>query len=76
MLAARLTSRLEETGGEALIARPYGWITHRGLVRPAVMLGRAMRRRRPARYWCRLRQLRQRAALAAGLAGPDHVDRR
>ncbi|MEU3400695.1 hypothetical protein [Streptomyces filamentosus] len=32
-LAARLTSRLEETGGEALIARPYGWITRRGLVR-------------------------------------------
>ncbi|MFF6888681.1 hypothetical protein ACFY9F_36525 [Streptomyces sp. NPDC012421] len=33
VLAVRLTSRLEETGGEALIARPYGWITHRGLVR-------------------------------------------
>ncbi|MFK3734688.1 hypothetical protein ACI2LJ_30990 [Streptomyces sp. NPDC088090] len=33
VLAARLTSRLEETGGEALIARPYGWITRRGLVR-------------------------------------------
>ncbi|WP_261993728.1 hypothetical protein, partial [Streptomyces sp. t39] len=33
VLAARLTSRLEETGGEALIARPFGWITHRGLVR-------------------------------------------
>ncbi|MGW3521433.1 hypothetical protein [Streptomyces hydrogenans] len=33
LLASRLTSRLEETGGEALIARPYGWITHRGLVR-------------------------------------------
>ncbi|MFE3122286.1 hypothetical protein ACFXHD_02580 [Streptomyces hydrogenans] len=33
VLASRLTSRLEETGGEALIARPYGWITHRGLVR-------------------------------------------
>ncbi|MEU9858641.1 hypothetical protein [Streptomyces sp. NPDC047974] len=32
-LAARLTSRLEETGGEALIARPFGWITRRGLVR-------------------------------------------
>ncbi|MFF8513221.1 hypothetical protein ACF064_34715 [Streptomyces sp. NPDC015492] len=32
-LASRLTSRLEETGGEALITRPYGWITHRGLVR-------------------------------------------
>ncbi|MFG2841114.1 hypothetical protein ACGFYE_39760 [Streptomyces zaomyceticus] len=34
-LAVRLTSRLEETGGEALIARPFGWITHRGLVRRA-----------------------------------------
>ncbi|GGU11127.1 hypothetical protein [Streptomyces lateritius] len=33
VLAARLKSRLEETGGEALITRPYGWITHRGLVR-------------------------------------------
>ncbi len=33
VLAARLTSRLEETGGEALITSPYGWITHRGLVR-------------------------------------------
>ncbi|MGO4634996.1 hypothetical protein AB4225_29315 [Streptomyces sp. 2RAF24] len=33
VLASRLTSRLKETGGEALIARPYGWITHRGLVR-------------------------------------------
>ncbi|MFE5796285.1 hypothetical protein ACFQ8C_27415 [Streptomyces sp. NPDC056503] len=33
VLAGRLTSRLEETGGEALIARPYGWITRRGLVR-------------------------------------------
>ncbi|MFC7795720.1 hypothetical protein [Streptomyces cinereoruber] len=33
VLASRLTSRLEETGGEALIARPYGWITRRGLVR-------------------------------------------
>ncbi|MFC8294863.1 hypothetical protein ACFUJ0_10505 [Streptomyces sp. NPDC057242] len=33
VLAVRLTSRLEETGGEALIARPFGWITHRGLVR-------------------------------------------
>ncbi|MYS39128.1 MULTISPECIES: hypothetical protein, partial [unclassified Streptomyces] len=32
-LATRLTSRLEETGGEALIVRPFGWITHRGLVR-------------------------------------------
>ncbi|MFC8270374.1 hypothetical protein ACFUIZ_32335 [Streptomyces cinereoruber] len=33
VLASRLTSRLEETGGEALVARPYGWITRRGLVR-------------------------------------------
>ncbi|MEU9298503.1 hypothetical protein [Streptomyces sp. NPDC048266] len=33
VLAVRLTFRLEETGGEALIARPFGWITHRGLVR-------------------------------------------
>ncbi|WP_030554231.1 hypothetical protein [Streptomyces exfoliatus] len=33
VLAARLTSRLEETGGEALITSPFGWITHRGLVR-------------------------------------------
>lgn len=33
VLAGRLTSRLEETGGEALITRPYGWITRRGLVR-------------------------------------------
>ncbi|OII64363.1 hypothetical protein BJP40_02290 [Streptomyces sp. CC53] len=32
-LAARLTSRLEETGGEALVTRPFGWITRRGLVR-------------------------------------------
>ncbi|MEU7031415.1 hypothetical protein AB0A60_32565 [Streptomyces sp. NPDC046275] len=33
VLAARLKSRLEETGGEALVTRPYGWITRRGLVR-------------------------------------------
>ncbi|APE26512.1 hypothetical protein SVEN_5747 [Streptomyces venezuelae ATCC 10712] len=33
MLAARLTARLEETGGEALVTRPFGWITRRGLVR-------------------------------------------
>ncbi|MEW2634522.1 hypothetical protein AB0903_23510 [Streptomyces sp. NPDC048389] len=33
VLAARLKSRLEETGGEALITRPFGWITRRGLVR-------------------------------------------
>ncbi|WP_435059729.1 hypothetical protein [Streptomyces sp. bgisy060] len=33
VLASRLASRLEETGGEALVTRPYGWITRRGLVR-------------------------------------------
>ncbi|MFJ7069737.1 hypothetical protein [Streptomyces sp. NPDC101115] len=33
VLAARLTSRLKETGGEALITRPFGWIIRRGLVR-------------------------------------------
>ncbi|MFF1511887.1 hypothetical protein [Streptomyces sp. NPDC058326] len=33
VLAARLTSRLKETGGEALITCPFGWITRRGLVR-------------------------------------------
>ncbi|MFF3775743.1 hypothetical protein [Streptomyces sp. NPDC002232] len=33
LLAARLKSRLEETGGEALVTRAFGWITHRGLVR-------------------------------------------
>ncbi|OKJ48145.1 hypothetical protein AMK27_38825 [Streptomyces sp. CB02009] len=33
LLAARLQARLEETGGEALITTPFGWITHRGLVR-------------------------------------------
>ncbi|MFJ6437820.1 hypothetical protein [Streptomyces sp. NPDC091416] len=33
MLAERLTGRLEETGGEALIRRPFGWLMGRGLVR-------------------------------------------
>lgn len=32
LLADRLTDRLEETGGEALVAGPFGWLTHRGLV--------------------------------------------
>ncbi|MER6393945.1 hypothetical protein ABT236_36535 [Streptomyces sp. NPDC001523] len=31
LLADRLTDRLEETGGEALINRPYGWLIRRGL---------------------------------------------
>ncbi len=36
LLADRLTDRLEETGGEALVTGPFGWLTHRGLVqRPA-----------------------------------------
>ncbi|MEH0557438.1 hypothetical protein [Streptomyces sp. B21-101] len=36
LLADRLTDRLEETGGEARINSPFGWITRRGLVqRPA-----------------------------------------
>lgn len=36
LLADRLTDRLEETGGEALVSSPFGWITRRGLVqRPA-----------------------------------------
>ncbi|MFF5491540.1 hypothetical protein [Streptomyces virginiae] len=33
LLAARLRARLDETGGEALISSPLGWLTHRGLVR-------------------------------------------
>ncbi|WP_239577181.1 hypothetical protein [Streptomyces californicus] len=33
LLADRLTCRLEETGGEALIRRPFGWLISRGLVR-------------------------------------------
>ncbi|MEU6593247.1 hypothetical protein ABZ923_29160 [Streptomyces sp. NPDC046881] len=32
LLADRLTDRLEETGGEALVSRPYGWLIGRGLV--------------------------------------------
>jgi len=36
LLADRFTDRLEETGGEALVSTPFGWLTHRGLVqRPA-----------------------------------------
>jgi hypothetical protein len=36
LLAGRLTDRLEETGGEALVNSPFGWITGKGLVqRPA-----------------------------------------
>ena len=36
LLADRLTDRLEETGGEARVNSPFGWITRRGLVqRPA-----------------------------------------
>ncbi|MFD8627932.1 hypothetical protein ACFV4E_29345 [Streptomyces hygroscopicus] len=33
LLADRLTDRLEETGGEALVRSPYGWLIRRGLVR-------------------------------------------
>ncbi|MEV6963430.1 hypothetical protein AB0M97_30625 [Streptomyces sp. NPDC051207] len=32
LLANRLTDRLEETGGEALVTAPYGWLIRRGLV--------------------------------------------
>ncbi|MGW1656619.1 hypothetical protein [Streptomyces atratus] len=32
LLAERLTDRLEETGGEALVTGPYGWLIRRGLV--------------------------------------------
>ncbi|WP_326771375.1 hypothetical protein [Streptomyces sp. NBC_01445] len=32
LLADRFTDRLEETGGEALVDRPYPWLTRRGLV--------------------------------------------
>ncbi|MFF9409907.1 hypothetical protein ACF1B0_30940 [Streptomyces anandii] len=36
LLADRLTDRLEETGGEARVSSPFGWITRLGLVqRPA-----------------------------------------
>ncbi|GHB33024.1 hypothetical protein [Streptomyces chryseus] len=31
LLADRLTDRLEETGGEALVDKPYGWLIRRGL---------------------------------------------
>ncbi|MFF6859878.1 hypothetical protein ACFY9H_31415 [Streptomyces bacillaris] len=31
LLADRLTDRLEETGGEAMVTRPYGWLIRRGL---------------------------------------------
>ncbi|MFB7483001.1 hypothetical protein ACFUEM_32660 [Streptomyces anulatus] len=33
LLADRLTGRLEETGGEALVEKPFGWLIGRGLVR-------------------------------------------
>ncbi|MFH9697462.1 hypothetical protein [Streptomyces globisporus] len=33
LLANRLTRRLTETGGEAMVAKPFGWLTGRGLVR-------------------------------------------
>ncbi|MEV4975329.1 hypothetical protein AB0K59_30945 [Streptomyces scopuliridis] len=32
LLADRLADRLEETGGEALVTTPYGWLIRRGLV--------------------------------------------
>ncbi|MFF2520179.1 hypothetical protein [Streptomyces sp. NPDC058086] len=32
LLADRLTDRLEETGGEALVTGPYGWLIRRGLL--------------------------------------------
>ncbi|MGW4205049.1 hypothetical protein [Streptomyces sp. NPDC004726] len=32
LLADRLSDRLEETGGEALVTGPYGWLIRRGLV--------------------------------------------
>lgn len=32
LLADRLTARLEETGGEALVDKPFGWLIGRGLV--------------------------------------------
>lgn len=32
LLADRLTDRLKETGGEALVDKPYGWLMRRGLV--------------------------------------------
>ncbi|MFH9195610.1 hypothetical protein ACIQJ8_33090 [Streptomyces globisporus] len=33
LLADRLTRRLTETGGEAMVAKPFGWLRGRGLVR-------------------------------------------
>ncbi|MGW4840032.1 hypothetical protein [Streptomyces globisporus] len=33
LLADRLTRRLTETGGEAMVAKPFGWLTGRGLIR-------------------------------------------
>ncbi|MFD9235696.1 hypothetical protein ACFWB3_10490 [[Kitasatospora] papulosa] len=33
LLADRLTDRLEETRGEALVRKPFGWLIGRGLVR-------------------------------------------
>ncbi|WP_265569159.1 hypothetical protein [Streptomyces hygroscopicus] len=35
VLAARLTDRLEEVGGEALVRDPMGWLLGRGLVQRA-----------------------------------------
>ncbi|GGX29394.1 hypothetical protein [Streptomyces chryseus] len=32
LLADRLTDRLKETGGEALVDKPYGWLIRKGLV--------------------------------------------
>ncbi|MEU0163351.1 hypothetical protein ABZ154_32330 [Streptomyces sp. NPDC006261] len=32
LLADRFTDRLEQTGGEALVDQPYGWLTRRGVV--------------------------------------------
>ncbi|EST17907.1 hypothetical protein M878_46135 (plasmid) [Streptomyces roseochromogenus subsp. oscitans DS 12.976] len=32
LLADRLTDRLQETGGEALVTSPYGWLIRRGLI--------------------------------------------
>ncbi|MFB8020755.1 hypothetical protein ACFC36_19545 [Streptomyces rubiginosohelvolus] len=33
LLADRLTRRLTETGGEAMVAKPFGWLRGRGLIR-------------------------------------------
>ncbi|MDH2392998.1 hypothetical protein QCN29_30325 [Streptomyces sp. HNM0663] len=32
LLAGRLTDRLKETGGEALVDKPYGWLIRKGMV--------------------------------------------